>query len=258
MWVNLLFKIPVVLLLVCTSLLARADFESASIAYRNQNYTQAFAEFSELAEAGDPRAQTVLAIMYKYGESVPLDYIKAYNWYHRAAVQGYPPAQYNVGIMLADGSGVDRDAAEAVKWLQKAADAGYERARDRIAEVTGDISLEPAIAEPIAWSKSWNLRLPNSIRDNLVEETDSGLAVYRVQLGAMSTVTAAEHLWHQVSAGYESLFQDYQPVYRQTQAGNSSIFRLQVGPFDTEDSAERFCQQLRQLQKTGCLVVLTN
>ena len=51
----------------------RGDFESASAAYRNQNYAQAFDEFRKLAESGDPRAQSVLAIMYKYGEGVPLD-----------------------------------------------------------------------------------------------------------------------------------------------------------------------------------------
>ena len=45
-----------------------ADFDSASQAYQNQDYRTAFAEFSELAEAGDARSQTVLAIMYKYGE----------------------------------------------------------------------------------------------------------------------------------------------------------------------------------------------
>lgn len=256
------FVTSTVLALIASSpLFASADFETASNAYRAQNYARAFEEFSELAEQGDPRAQSVLAIMYKYGESVELSLGTAFEWYQRAAVQGYPPAQFNVGLMLAEGKGVAQNEEEALKWLGRAADAGYERANDKIAELKGNQTYAVGHREPIAWSQSWNLRLPNEIRYEETAEVALGpgaIPVFRVQLGAMSSITGAEHLWHQLSAGNEDLFEAYRPVFKRAESRGRSIFRLQVGPFDNKLEASDFCDRLTARVNNGCLVVLSN
>ncbi len=237
---------------------ARGDFESASAAYRNQNYTQAFHEFRKLAGSGDPRAQSVLAIMYKYGEGVPLDVSAAFDWYMLAAEQGYPPALFNVGEMLADGKGVERNEEAALTWLARASQAGYERANDKIAELKGKTTIAIGARETIAWSKSWNLRLPNEIRyedDLQVSLKPETIPMYRIQLGAMGTVTAAEHLWHLLSAGNEDLFEGYQPIFREGQSADTIIYRLQLGPFDARPDAVGFCNRLKTRLDNGCLVV---
>lgn len=249
--------IPLLFCLLC-ALPAAADFESASAAYRAKQYHEAFQAFTELAEAGDARAQTILAIMYKYGESVPIDLASAYGWYERAAVQGYPPAQNNVGVMLADGSGVEKDSEEALRWLQKALDAGYERARDKIAEVSGDQRIAMASDEPVAWSKSWNLRLPNAIRNAASAELplEERFPEFRVQLGAMSSLAGAQKLWQQLNANRGDLFEGYQPIFEEIEQPGGSIVRLQLGPFASYRQANAFCEALKlQFGRDGCLIL---
>lgn len=237
-----------------------ADFDSASQAYQNQDYRTAFAEFSELAEAGDARSQTVLAIMYKYGESVPVDHATAYGWYLRAARQGYPPAMYNVGAMLADGNGVEPDPKQATEWLQKAADAGFERALDKIAEIRGDVHLASLTSDPVPWSQNWNLRLPNEIRFEETPVVDDSLKVFRIQLGEMSSVESARRIWELVLRNNENLLRDYQPIYRPGTSQGKPVWRVQIGPFADQNLAQRVCNAYLEQpdSRTGCLVILTD
>lgn len=239
---------------------ALADFESASQSYQNQDYRAAFEEFSTLAEAGDARSQTVLAIMYKYGESVPVDASKAYEWYLKAAEQGYPPAQYNVGAMLADGNGVDPDPKQASQWLQRAADAGFERALDKLAEIRGDVYLASLSSEPIPWSQNWNLRLPNQIRFEETDIVDTSLQVFRIQLGAMGSMESARNLWGLVVQNNENLLKDYQPIFRPGTSQGKAVWRVQIGPFSDQQSAQRVCNVYLEQpgSRTGCLVIQTD
>ncbi len=236
----------------------QADFESASTAYQNQNYALAFKEFSELAEAGDPRAQSVLAIMYKYGESVPLDLQAAFTWYKRAADQGYPPAQFNVGTMYLEGRGVEQDEAAAREWLQMAHKNGYDRAAEPLAQLDGQ-SVGLGSQELVAWSQSWNLRLPNDIR--YPEENKQPLMpplepVYRAQLGAMSSITSAELLWEQLQRNHADLTVGYQPTFRDVESRDRTVYRVQLGPFDSKQAATDFCDALQSRdRRAGCMVV---
>lgn len=255
MWAKSLFFV----FLVSLASVGYADFDSASNAYRNQNYALAFSEFSALAEAGDARAQTVLAIMHKYGEGISIDLPSAFGWYMKAAAQGYPPAQYNVGVMLANGSGTPEDIDQASAWLTQAAEAGYDRANLKLAEIGGETPFNIKDDEPIAWSQSWNLRLPNDIRFNELSPLNEGLKVYRVQMGAMSSLARAQSLWQQILTGNEDLFDVYPPIFRQGSSAGKTIFRVQVGPFENEANAARFCQAfIGRTHKTGCLVVFSD
>jgi len=237
-----------------------ADFDSASQAYQNKDYRSAFAEFSELAEAGDARSQTVLAIMYKYGESVPMDHTTAYEWYLKAGRQGYPPALYNVGAMLADGIGIDPDPQQAEQWLQKAADAGFERALDKLAEIRGDVYMASLTSEPVPWSQNWNLRLPNEIRFEETSMVDDSLKVFRIELGAMSSIESARKLWELVLRNNENLLRDYQPIFRPGTSQGRPVWRVQIGPFADQLLAQRVCNAyLEQPEsRNGCLVILTD
>ncbi|SVB47905.1 uncharacterized protein METZ01_LOCUS200759 [marine metagenome] len=235
-----------------------SDFETASTAYQSQNYAVAFEEFSELANAGDARAQTVLAIMHKYGESIQVDLERAFYWYQQAADQEYPPAQFNVGIMFLEGSGVPEDRNQAKYWLEKAASAGFERAADVLAEIAGG-----AIAfhdeEPITWSQQWNLRLPNQVRENSEQGLNRQYLVYRVQLGAMNTIEGAQRLWHQIVNKDAEFFSDLQPIFREALSSGREVVRLQVGPFNSHGAASQFCEDvLSHALSAGCLVLLTD
>ena len=64
---------------------AASEFEQAAESYRNHNYAVALPAFTKLAEQGDARAQTVLALMHKYGEGTQENPLLAFKWYQRAA-----------------------------------------------------------------------------------------------------------------------------------------------------------------------------
>lgn len=236
---------------------AEDGFESASTAYRNKNYQQAHAEFLALAQSGDARSQTVLAIMYKYGESVPIDLSAAYEWYMKAAIQGYPPALYNVGMMLVNGQGVAPNADEAKQWLQKAFDSGYERAEDTLAKLNGKTITASPSDLPTAWSKSWNLRLPNDIRFEQASVATSNLKVIRIQLGAMSNIDRARSLWLRLASDHQDLLNEHQPIYREVRSGVDYFYRVQIGPFENYSTANALCQSL-VARSQRCLVMLTD
>ena len=123
-----------IVLLLVSSLHAFADVDAASRAYRNKDYDTAFEAFSESANNGDARSQTILAMMYKYGESTEVDLEQSFHWYLEAAMQGYPSAQYNVGMMLVNGEGVTADPEAAKEWLSRAVGSGHKGASNKLLE----------------------------------------------------------------------------------------------------------------------------
>jgi len=236
-----------------------ADFDTAAKAYRLRNYTSAFQQFLPLAEQGDPRAQTVIAMMYKYGEAVEQDQEESFRWYGKAADQGYVPAQYVIGEMVAAGVGVEADKEKAIVWLSLAADAGFTKAIEKLADLKAGVeSIKLSREEPIAWSQAWNLRLPDHVRYGMPESSpnETDREIYRVQLGAMKSLASAHRLWSIVRDPNKDLFEGLKPIYKSNPPGNQVIHRLQTGPFESLKTAKRFCEQLVDRGVTsGCLPV---
>lgn len=101
-----------------------AGFREGSNAYWRGDYNAALRHLMPAAEAGHPRAQEILGVMYRHGRGVGQDYGEAIKWYCRAAVQGDGRALSNLGFMYRRGMGVPQDNVEAVKWYRMAADIG--------------------------------------------------------------------------------------------------------------------------------------
>jgi TPR repeat protein len=76
------------------------------------------------ANAKYKHAQSMIADIYKKGDSIEQDYRKAAIWYKTHAKQKNPDAQCNVGIMYNEGLGVRYDPLEASKWFTWASDQG--------------------------------------------------------------------------------------------------------------------------------------
>ena len=249
-------RILIIILLLAFSFRAIADIEAASQAYRNKDYATAFKAFTELASLGDARSQAILAMMYKYGESTEIDLEQSFHWYLESAFQGHPSAQYNVGIMLMDGIGVTQDTEAAKEWLSRAVNSGHPGAGDKLSALTGEAETVKA-TEPIAWSRSWNLRLPNDIRFQSPDFEVNHDKTYRIQLGAMSTITGAEQLWHLAFTSSDLLLEGFDPVYREATSGSEAVWRVQAGSFSSESSASDFCSlyKANPHKKTGCIVV---
>jgi TPR repeat protein len=112
-----------------------------------------FLKLRKDAEAGDPKAQNGLGVMYYTGEAISKDSsgkilnndpVTAAAWFHRSAAQGYADAQFNrdcfanqgnvdaqnnLGVMYYSGEGVPRDPGKAKEWFSKAAAQGNEDAK---------------------------------------------------------------------------------------------------------------------------------
>lgn len=101
------------------------DIYSASAALSNGDYETAVKEFTQLAEAGDDRAQAHLGYLYYAGEGVEQSYEKAIEWYRKAATRGNRDAQYNLAVSHAFGEGTRQDLTEAAVWYRRAAEQGH-------------------------------------------------------------------------------------------------------------------------------------
>ena len=228
-------------------------FEQAAADYRKNNFAAARQGFEQLAESGDPRAQTVLALMYKYGEGGPGDPERSFELYLAAAEQGYAPAQYNVGLTLSEGKIVEQNLALAIKWLRRSSKAGFSRA-DELLEILEGEKTGSRTDELIPWSQNWDLSLPVDLRDGFASTTSPTKSI-RVQLGAMSTQQGAEKLWQLLLDRFPEQFQDRPLHVRESNKGGKTVFRVQTGPFENVRDAELFCEGLRSMIKTGCLAL---
>ena len=123
------------MLLLASTVLAQSLFDKGANAYKRGDYETALAVFRPLAESGDAKAQSILGLMYSYGEGVSVDYRESARWYRRAAEQNSSVAQYNLGMLYAEGKGVSRDKEQAIEWLTRAADSGHFRARTELARL---------------------------------------------------------------------------------------------------------------------------
>ena len=239
-----------------------ADFDSAANAYRAKDYLRALEEFKPLAEQGDPRAQTVLALMHKYGEGTRQDLDSSFAWYRKAAELGYAPAQYHTGVMLADGVGVETDIEQAIEWLTRSAESGFSRANDKLEELHASrvISTAP-VDEFVPWSQSWDFNLPNELRfrpdDDSTFSPVASIPNYRVQLGAMSSKLSAERLWIQLTSNNPALFEGLSLLVKESIRSDRTIYRVQTGPFDTLGQARSFCTNLTNSSEKviGCLAL---
>lgn len=235
----------------------KANFDVASELYQQQNYVAAFEAFKALAEQGDPKAQTVTALMYKFGEGVDQDYSAAFHWYHEAAKQDYAAAQFHTGSMLADGLGTVPDREAAIDWLNRATRNGFERAIDKLAELNASAAvLGKPTTDLIPWSKNWDLRLPNDfLLDSDPQEPLTPSQPYLVQIGAMSTQANANRLWEVLSEHHPNLFKNRTPIIT-LEPKTRRVYRVTTGPFDDFQAADTFCGRLMASTiQAGCLPI---
>lgn len=242
-------RLTLIVLLMLASSTGYTDFQSGVEAYRENDFRTAFAEFKRLAEAGDPRAQTALALMYKFGEAVDKDVQAAFEWYKKAATADYPPAQFNLAMMYLEGNGTNQNVQSAIEWFKRAGEAGFDRARKKLAELNQEHILSDT-QTPSSWSRMWNFRLPNDVRygDDSHVGSDEG---YQVQLGAMNSQQAANYLWEWLQLESGELFDGLNPHIEKSK--DQGLYKVRTGPFANLEEAKEFCEELlRQKRDADC------
>jgi TPR repeat protein len=147
---------PKLLLLVALSAMpgvASANpVDDATAAARAGDFATALRVLIPSAEANDPQAAFVLAMLYEAGHGVPKDTAKAAVLYAQAAKRGIAPAQNNLGSLYANGDGVPRDAEQAVNWWWRAADQGLSIAQINLAAY---YALGTAVTQDLIQAYKW-------------------------------------------------------------------------------------------------------
>ena len=75
-------------LMTLSAPVAAQDFQKGLAAAQTGDYATALQEWTPLAEAGDPDAQSNLGVMYKQGKGVLQDNVMAHMWYNIANANG--------------------------------------------------------------------------------------------------------------------------------------------------------------------------
>lgn len=112
---------------------ARADLKKGVTAYHTGDFVTAHAEFSKLADAGDPHGQFNLGVLYLTGSGVDPDPVVAAAWHQKAAEQGLATAQHGLGVLYYKGLGVKKSYREALTWFRRAAAQKYAHSEFNIA-----------------------------------------------------------------------------------------------------------------------------
>ena len=77
------------------------------------------------AQDGHPVAQYVLGTLYGQGTGVAADPVRAFDLFTHAAARGNLKAMHNLAIAYAEGIGTAKDEAKAAEWFARAAERGY-------------------------------------------------------------------------------------------------------------------------------------
>jgi len=105
------------------------DIDAGAAAYQKGRYATALQLLRPLAEQGDVRAQSTVALIYYHGRGVRQDDAEAAKWFRLAADQGDATAQFNLGVMYGEGQGVPQDDKQAAEWYRRAADQNNAQAQ---------------------------------------------------------------------------------------------------------------------------------
>lgn len=77
---------------------------------------------------------------------------------------------------------------------------------------------------------------------------------YRVQLAAVREQDDAGRAWKDLAERLGPLVADYEPFYERAETSNGVFTRIQLGPFASEQAADRLCAEV-QRQNASCFVV---
>jgi len=149
---------------------------------------------TQLANSGNPIAETILGLKELDGDGVPANPADAAKWLERAAQQGQAVAQYRLGSVYERGQGVPANPATAIHWYQLAANQGNRKAMHNlaVADASGAAGKKD-MAEAARWfAKAADLGLADS-QFNLAVLYERGDGVPQSLLDA--------YKWYAIAAG---------------------------------------------------------
>ena len=129
-----------------------ASLEQARAAVEAGDYATAFSAATELADAGDARAMTLLGSLYRKGQGVSQNLDSAIDWLGRAAEAGQSQAQLELALIYLDPGAGRGDYAKGAGWLRRAAEGGLSEAQFTMGLLSaGAFGNPPEMALAASW-----------------------------------------------------------------------------------------------------------
>jgi hypothetical protein len=110
----------------------------------------------------------------------------------------------------------------------------------------------PAAAEPPGRSTEIALATPTqraTPRVPIVADGD-----FRIQLAAVRGEADARRAWDMFMGDLGPVLADVEPIFERADTANGVFYRVQVGPFASQETAEGLCEQLKQ-RNASCFVI---
>jgi|GEM_PF-7090502 len=102
------------------------------------------------------------------------------------------------------------------------------------------------------------LPVPNPTRNDgetIAEESSAGASNFVVQLSSAKTSVGAAQEWLKLRQKYPEILGNRDVEFNRSQQGSNGIYyRIRTGGFDQKETAQNFCDQLKQLNQ-DCLVI---
>jgi cell division protein FtsN len=208
--------------------------------FQSGNQAQGVKWLEKAAEKGEPRALLVYGTALVNGDSVTQDPIRGYAYVSRAAAQGLAPAKQTLAQLDQIMPLPDREkgVALALSLTKTTAKSSPTPAPDKAEPKP----VKTAKAKPSESKPAESKPVTRTAEVRSAEATPPRQAAatgrWRIQLGAFSKRSSAEALYRTLSSNpaVAGRSASYIPA--------GAVTRLQVGPFESKEAADRACKAL--------------
>lgn len=108
------------------------------------DYSKAYENFSKAAELGDPQSIYAVGYMHYKGLGCIQDYKRAANLFYKGAILEKDNSMYFYGLCWRNGYGVAKNEDSAKFWLNKSAALGYVQASKELLMKVGENAIDSA------------------------------------------------------------------------------------------------------------------
>ena len=77
---------------------------------------------------------------------------------------------------------------------------------------------------------------------------------FRIQLAAVRGEADAQRAWQLFMGDLGPVLADVEPIFERADTANGVFYRVQIGPFASQEAAESLCEQLKQ-RNASCFVI---
>ena len=77
---------------------------------------------------------------------------------------------------------------------------------------------------------------------------------FRIQLAAVRGEADAQRAWQLFMGDLGPVLADVEPIFERADTANGVFYRVQIGPFASQEAAESLCEQLKR-RNASCFVI---